>query len=63
MAARITVRTAGIDSNVFVLAGHVAKALRQSGQGDKVKEMMERLMEQHSYQDALKLFNEYVDLR
>lgn len=50
------------DGNVFTLAGRVGQALRKAGQGDKVKEFNERLWKCKSYEEALNLMSEYVEI-
>lgn len=52
----------GHNGNVFVLAGRVSEALREAGQAAKAQEMQARLFECGSYQEALRLFMEYVDV-
>ena len=52
----------GTDGNVFALAGRVSQALRKAGQGDKVKEFSERLSQCESYDKALQLMMDYVDV-
>ena len=52
----------GTDGNVFALAARVCSALRKAGQSDKVKEFTERLFRSKSYDDALVLMGEYVEV-
>lgn len=52
----------GTDSNVFALAGKVRQALRKAGQHDKAKEFVDKLPKCKSYDEALSLMNEYVDV-
>ena len=52
----------GTDGNVFVLAGVVSRCLRSNKMYDEEKEMSSRLWECASYDEALQLFCEYVDI-
>jgi len=52
----------GTDGNVFALAGKVGKALRRAGLPDKADEFYKRLKDSKSYDDALVLMSEYVDI-
>ena len=50
------------NGNVFALAGKVNQALRRAGQGDKCEEFNKRLFVSHSYDEALQLMMEYVEV-
>jgi len=50
------------DGNVFALAGRVGSALKRAGQADKAKEFYEKLPNCGSYDEALRLMMEYVDV-
>lgn len=52
----------GTDGNVFALAGRVTSALKKAGQTDKATEFSGKLFKCHSYEDALSLMSEYVDI-
>ena len=52
----------GTDGNVFALAGRVGKALKRAGQADKAREFYEKLPNCGSYDEALRLMMEYVDV-
>ena len=54
------VRLVGEDGNAFAILGRVSKALRQAGQGDKVKEMTAKAMA-GDYNHLLATVLEYVD--
>lgn len=56
----LTVQLTGQDGNVFNLCSIVAASLKKNGYPDYAKELSERLWGQHSYDEALKLFMEYV---
>jgi hypothetical protein len=54
----------GTDGNVFALAARVAAALENADQPEKAAEMKTKLLREcHSYDDALRLFMAYVDVR
>jgi len=52
----------GTDDNVFALAGKVRAALRKHSQENEAKEFGERLVKCESYQEALVLMMEYVEV-
>lgn len=52
----------GTDGNVFALAGRVQKCLKDAGQPEKAKEMVERLHKCKSYDEALAMFTEFVEV-
>ena len=54
------VRLVGEDGNAFAILGRVSKALRQAGQGDKVKVMTAKAMA-GDYNHLLATVLEYVD--
>lgn len=58
----LVVQLTGEDGNVFNLCGIVVKALKRNGYREYADELAERLWEQASYDDALKLFMEYVEV-
>ena len=55
-------KLSGTDGNVFALAGLVGRALRRAGLPEQVKEFSGRLFKCRSYEDALALMAEYVDV-
>ena len=55
-------KLSGTDGNVFALSGRVRLALNRAGQADKAKEFADRLFQCKSYDDALDLMNEYVEV-
>lgn len=57
-----TCKLIGTDGNVFALAGQVSQALKKAGQGDRAKEFTERLMKCGSYNEALALMMDYVEV-
>ena len=50
----------GQDGNIFAIIGRASRLLKNSGQGDKAKEMRDRVMSCDSYQKALNIVSEYV---
>ena len=51
----------GQDGNIFAIMGRASRLLKNSGQGDKTKEMRDRVMSCDSYQKALNIISEYVE--
>ncbi|MGG6494437.1 UNVERIFIED_CONTAM: hypothetical protein NY603_15910 [Bacteroidetes bacterium 56_B9] len=51
----------GQDGNIFAIMGRASRLLKNSGQGDKAKEMRDRVMSCDSYQKALNIISEYVE--
>jgi hypothetical protein len=56
------VKLTGTDGNVFTLAGKVSRALKTAGQPEKAKEFNSRLFACASYDAALQLMMEYVEV-
>ena len=53
----------GPDGNIFVIAGKAREALLGKGDTAGAKELTNKLMQQESYELALILVKDYVDLR
>ena len=51
----------GQDGNIFAIMGRASRLLKSGGQGDKAKEMRDRVMSCDSYQKALSIVSEYVE--
>ena len=51
----------GQDGNIFAIMGRASRLLKSSGQGNKAKEMRDRVMSCDSYQKALNIVSEYVE--
>ena len=51
----------GQDGNIFAIMGRASRLLKNGGQGDKAKEMRDRVMSCDSYQKALSIVSEYVE--
>jgi len=52
----------GTDGNVFALAGLVVQCLKRAGSTEKATEFANRLIECESYNEALVLMQEYVEV-
>jgi hypothetical protein len=52
----------GTDGNVFSLAAKVEQCLKKNGMGDKAIKMKERVFKATSYDQALLIFMEYVEV-
>lgn len=57
-----TANLIGQDGNIFNLVGIAARALRRAGQRDKADEMQKRIFAAGSYDSALSIIMEYVDV-
>ena len=53
----------GSDGNIFVVIGRAAELLKRDNQRDKANNMKNRVIVQESYEDALKVINEYVEIK
>ena len=51
----------GQDGNIFAIMGRASRLLKSCGQGDKAKEIRDRVMSCDSYQKALNIVSEYVE--
>lgn len=58
----VEVNLVGEDGNIFNLVGLTSKALKRSGYKEYAEELNSRLKEQESYDDALNLISEYVEI-
>lgn len=61
-AGKPTCKLVGEDGNIFNLIGIAARCLRRAHQADKAKEMTDRVMTSGSYDAALRIIMEYVDV-
>lgn len=52
----------GEDGNVFNLSGIVSRALKKAGQADQAKEFQSKLFQCGSYDEALVLMQDYVEV-
>ena len=63
MVEKPSCKLVGTDGNVFALAGRVKQALRKAGQSDKAEEFVKKLPACRSYDEALTLMMEYVEVK
>lgn len=52
----------GEDSNIFNLVGIVARTLRRNNKSAEASEMSARVLSSKSYDDALMIISEYVEI-
>ena len=52
----------GEDGNVFNLIGIASRCLKRAGQPEKAKEMGEKIRGAGSYDEALNIIGQYVDV-
>jgi hypothetical protein len=52
----------GTDGNIFSIIGKVQEVLRGAGQKDKAEEVKDRVFQSHSYNEALSICSEYVEV-
>ncbi len=52
----------GEDGNIFFILGRVRETLKANGQADQATEVSERVMACGSYDEALKIIMEYVEV-
>ena len=52
----------GADGNIFNLIGIASRSLKRAGQNDKATEMSKRVMNSGSYDEALSIIMEYVEV-
>lgn len=50
----------GEDGNIFAILGRATRLLRESGQGEQAQEMIRRVYQSDSYEQALAIISEYV---
>lgn len=62
MAEKPECRLIGEDGNVFNLIGLAAKALKRAGLREQAAEMTNRVFEAGSYNEALNIIGEYVEI-
>jgi len=55
-------KLSGTDGNVFFLAARVGKTLKRAGMYDKAAEFYAKLDKTQSYDEALRLMMEYVEV-
>lgn len=52
----------GENGNIYNLVGIASKSLNKAGQHEQAKEMWERVQKSKSYEEALVIISEYVDI-
>jgi hypothetical protein len=52
----------GTNGNVYALAGRVSSTLKRAGMEDEAQEMKDRIKVCASYDEALQIMMEYVDV-
>lgn len=52
----------GQDGNIFNLVGIASRTLKQNGMKEEAKEMSNRVFTSHSYDEALNIIGEYVEI-
>lgn len=52
----------GEDGNIFFILGKVSRTLKECGKADEAKECSNRVMASKSYDEALQIILEYVDV-
>lgn len=52
----------GVDGNIFNLVGIASRTLKRNGLGDDAKEMTSRVFSCGSYEEALNIIGEYVNI-
>lgn len=59
---KISVKLIGEDGNIFFIMGKVSRELKRNGQSAEAEEMCNRIYECGSYDEALCIVMEYVDV-
>lgn len=62
MGLKPFVQLSGTDGNVFALLGLCTRALKNAGQPERAKELVDRITECGSYAEAIALMTEYVEV-
>lgn len=55
-------RLMGEDGNIFSILGRVGRTLKEDGQAEQVQEVNRRVMAAGSYDEALQIIMEYVEV-
>ena len=55
-------RLIGTDGNIFALVGKASRALRREGFNTEAIELQENLFKMKSYDEALNLISDYVEI-
>jgi len=52
----------GTDGNIFALMGRVSKTLKKAGLKEEAKQMCDKVMASGSYDEALTILDEFVEI-
>ena len=52
----------GQDGNIFNLVGIASRTLKQNGMREQAKEMSDKVFSSYSYDEALNIIGEYVEI-
>ena len=63
MSRKPVVQLVGEDGNVFNLIGICSRALKKAGRVEEAKAMQQRVFSCGSYEEALAIMGEYVEIR
>lgn len=62
MSKKPKCKLVGEDGNIFFILSRVSRTLKENGEDGKAKECTDRVMGSQSYDEALKIIMEYVDV-
>ena len=62
MTTKPRCKLVGEDGNIFAILGRVRRALRESGQPEQADAVTERVTQAGSYDEALRIIMEYVEV-
>lgn len=57
-----TCKLLGEDGNIFSILGRVSRTLKEHGKAEQANEVSERVMASGSYDEALQIIMEYVEV-
>ncbi|KUP04287.1 hypothetical protein Q75_15965 [Bacillus coahuilensis p1.1.43] len=57
-----TCQLTGEDGNIFFILGRVSRTLKENGKAEQAKEVSDRVMASRSYDEALQIIMEYVEV-
>ncbi|MFW6046341.1 MAG: hypothetical protein ACOCP4_00860 [Candidatus Woesearchaeota archaeon] len=62
MSGKPKCKLIGEDGNIFSLVGKASKILVQNGMNQSAREMENRVFESNSYEEAIYIIGEYVEI-
>ena len=62
MTTKPRCKLVGEDGNIFVILGRVRRALQDNDQPEQANEVTDRVTQAGSYEDALQIIMEYVEV-